>query len=77
MFYYTENKKPKLEVTISKEYTEADLDRVFHFIDALLGDSKIKVIFKVHPALKNKLQEFIVNRSWYPIYTYNIKDNIA
>ncbi len=77
MFHYINRKKPKLEVNIVQSFTEADLERVFLFIDALIDSPKTKVVFKVHPSVKLHFEQSIKNRNWHPSYAYNIKENIA
>ena len=76
MFYYIASKKPKLEVNIVENYSEADLERVFLFIEALADTPEMTVIFKVHPSIKEKFKKTIENQCWHPLYAYNIKENI-
>ena len=77
MFYYIASKKPKLEVRIVDSYTEADLERVFLFIDALIDSPKMKVVFKVHPSCNELFKKTIQKLDWNPLYPYNIKENVA
>jgi len=73
MFYYIASKKSKLEVSIVENYSEADLERVFLFIEALADTPEMTVIFKVHPSKKECFKELIENSSSYLCYRYNIQ----
>jgi len=77
MFYYTASKEPKLEVSIVQNYTEADLERVFLFIEAFVESPKMKVTFKVHPSVKKQFENAMKSRCLQPLYLYNIKENVA
>lgn len=77
MFYYIKSKNPKLEVSIVENYSEADLERIFLFIDALLDNPKMKVIFKVPPSTKEQFKKTIETLTWHPLYAYNIKEDKA
>lgn len=77
MFYYKLTKKPKLDIYIVENYTQADMSRIFLFIDALFDSPKMNVVFKVHPSVKTTFQETIIARNWQPQYAYQIKENIA
>lgn len=77
MFYYIQSKKPRLEINIGEKYSEADLERIFLFIEAFLDSPRIKVIFKVHPLIKEQFKKTLATRLWTPLYAYHIKENIA
>jgi hypothetical protein len=73
MFYYKVSKNPKLEVSISKDYSETDIQRIFLFIDALIDSPKVTVVFKVNPLLKEDFKEEIVKNNACSFYNYQIQ----
>lgn len=77
MFSYTVNKKPKLEVIISKKYTELDVERLILFIDALIVSKEIKVIFKVDPSTKKQFKSNIEKMYLNTLFAYTIKEKVA
>ncbi|GEQ85715.1 hypothetical protein ULMS_12230 [Patiriisocius marinistellae] len=77
MFYYIASKNPMLEVSIVKNYTETDLEHVFLFMDTLIKNPDLNVLFKVEPSIKEQFKSLIEKRSCRPSYAYNIIENIA
>ncbi|RFN60232.1 hypothetical protein [Marixanthomonas ophiurae] len=76
MFYYIASKKPKLEVSIVENCSEADLERVFLFIDALAETPEMEIVFKVLPSVKKQFTKTLMSYNWNPVYAYNIEENI-
>jgi|GEM_PF-1975313 len=74
MFYYLASKKPKLEVQIIEEYTEAAFDRVILLVDALIDGPSVKVIFKVKPSLRKHVELHMAKRFWLPFFAFKIKE---
>ena len=77
MFYYTQSKKPKLAVRIMDTYTEADLQRILFFIDAMQNSSKSEIVFDITTATKKMFLSEMSNRKQSMSYTYTINSTIV
>jgi len=77
MFYYTTNKRSRLEVSIIENYSPEDILRIVHFIDALLKKPTVEVVFNVHPSMKNIVEKTILKNNRQPNYGYNINELVA
>ncbi|SDB36670.1 hypothetical protein SAMN03097699_0933 [Flavobacteriaceae bacterium MAR_2010_188] len=73
MFYYKASKKPKLEVSISKSYSEADIQRLFLFIESLIDNPNMHVVFKVNPSTKEQFTAMFEKNNLSSIYNYSIQ----
>lgn len=76
MFYYIASNKPKLEVSIVKNCSESDLERLLLFIDALSETPDMEIVFKVLPSKKKQFTKTLLSYNWNAVYAYNIEENI-
>lgn len=72
MFYYTAGTYLSLEVNVSENYSEADLERILLFVDALVDSPKMVVTFNVNTHFKEHLQDIIEHQNYHRLYTYTI-----
>jgi hypothetical protein len=73
MLYYRTDKLDELEVSIVDNYSESDIVRIFNFIDALIVDPKVTVVFKVNSLLKNDFEKMILKNKTCTFYKYQIQ----
>ncbi|MAN59576.1 MAG: hypothetical protein CMC08_07050 [Flavobacteriaceae bacterium] len=64
-------------MSIIDNFSEAYLERVFMYVDALVESSNTEVIFKVSPTAKEQFNRTLATRHLQPVYTYFINENIA
>lgn len=77
MFFYNRDNIQGLELSLVDTYSNADLERILHFLDGLMNSPEITVVFKVSHPFKAHFQNIIEQQNYHPEYTYNIIEKIA
>jgi len=75
MFYYTEGTDPKLEIRVTHTYSQADLERILRFVNALIDSPEMTVIFNVDTRFKKDFEATIAHQNYHPIYAYQVQIN--